>query len=68
MTTKLHSGGYQGEVYIFNLKGTETKDPSEIYIKHGTDAASIIKTAIEKAEIVDIQTESENLPELVKCL
>lgn len=65
MIKKLNSGGYSGEVYEFNLKDYNVKDPSELYIKYGMDAADMIKTAMSKAEKLDIKMLAEEIPELV---
>lgn len=66
VTAKLYDGEYQGEVYIFNLKDSGVKDPSELYIKQGVDATDTIKAAIQKAEKINLQEVAEDLPELVK--
>ena len=66
MIKKLHEGGYGGEVFTFNLGDYAVKDPSELYIKHGTDAADMIKAAMQKAERLDIAQIAEDVPELVK--
>lgn len=65
MISKLYEGGYQGEVYTFNLGECNVKDPSELYCRDGVDATDEIWAAIALAERVDLQSEAENLPELV---
>ena len=65
MISKLYEGGYQGEVYTFNLGECNVKDPSELYCRDGVDATDEIWAAITLAERVDLQSEAENLPELV---
>lgn len=65
MAKKLYAGGYKGEVLIFNLGDYAVKDPSELYIKYGMDAADMIKTAMSKAEPLDIKILAEDIPELV---
>lgn len=65
MISKLYEGGYQGEVYTFNLGEYDVKDPSELYCRDGVDATDEIQAAISKAEYIDLQLEAENLPELV---
>jgi len=65
MVGKLHEGGYEGEVYTFTLEEYGVKDPSELYGKSGMDAAEQVKTAMSKAEKVNLQEEAENLPDLV---
>lgn len=65
MISKLYEGGYEGEVLTFTLEDYEVKDPSELYGKNGMDALEQVKTAMGKAETVDLKTEAENLPDLV---
>lgn len=65
MISKLYEGGYEGEVLTFTLEDYEVKDPSELYGKNGMDALEQVKTAMSKAETVDLKTEAENLPDLV---
>lgn len=65
MISKLYEGGYQGEVYTFNLGECNVKDPSELYCRDGVDATDEIWAAIALAERVDLQSEAESLPELV---
>ncbi|MDO4802450.1 MAG: DUF927 domain-containing protein, partial [Prevotellaceae bacterium] len=65
MISKLSEGGYEGEVFTFNLGDYGVKDPSELYGKSGMDAAVQVKTAMDKAEKVDLKEEAENLPDLV---
>ncbi len=65
MISKLFDGRYEGEVYTFTLEDYGVKDPSELYGKNGMDATEQVKTAMSKAEKVDIVAEGENLPELV---
>ena len=65
MISKLYEGGYQGEVYTFNLGEYNVKDPSELYCRDGVDATDEIWAAIALAERVDLQSEAESLPELV---
>ena len=65
MISKLYEGGYKGEVYTFNLGEYNVKDPSELYCRDGIDATDEVRAAIARAERVDLQSEAENLPELV---
>ena len=66
MAKKLYAGKYHGKVYTFNLNDYGVKDPSELYIKYGTDAVDMIKKAIAKSKQIDIQAMSEEIPESVK--
>lgn len=66
MIKKLYEGGYNGEVYTFNLGDYAVKDPSELYIKYGTDAADMLKAAMQKSERLNIAELAEDIPELVE--
>lgn len=60
---KLKEAEFSGEVYRFSCSDYGEKDPSDIYIKNGKEeAGKIIKTALEKAEAVDIN----DIKEVVK--
>lgn len=66
LTERLYSGGYDGEVYAFNLGDYDVKDPSELYIKYGMDAATMVKEALSKAELLDLKTINDDIPEFVE--
>lgn len=66
MIKNLYDGGYSGEVCTFNLGDYGVKDPSELYIRYGVDAAEMVKKALQKAERIDIKELAEEIPELVK--
>lgn len=54
----LKEGGFTGEVYIWSCDRLGTKDPSDLYIKHGKEeAAQLIREAIKKAERIDLDAQ-----------
>lgn len=54
----LKEGGFTGEVYIWSCDRLGTKDPSDLYIKHGKEeAAQLIKEALKKAERIDLDAQ-----------
>lgn len=60
----LKEGGFIGEVYRWSCSRLGTKDPSDLYIKHGRDeAAQQIRDALKGAEAVDL--DAEQIPEAI---
>lgn len=61
----LRDGSFIGDVYAWachNIDGT--KDPSDLYLKHGqTEAAALIKEALKNATTVDL--DAEQIPEAI---
>lgn len=54
----LKEGGFTGEVYIWSCDRLGTKDPSDLYIKHGKEeAAQLIKEALKKAEQINLDAQ-----------
>ncbi len=54
----LKEGGFTGEVYIWSCDRLGTKDPSDLYIKHGKEeAAQLIREALKKAERIDLDAQ-----------
>ncbi len=51
----LQKGGFQGQVKLWSCKDLGTKDPSELYIQRGTEAARLILQAVKSAEPVDLK-------------
>ena len=66
LSERLYSGGYNGKVYAFDLREYNVKDPSELYIKYGMDAADMIKTALKNAELLDLKAINDDIPEAVE--
>lgn len=61
----LRDGSFIGDVYAWachNIDGT--KDPSDLYLKHGqTEAAALIKEALKNAAAIDL--DAEQIPEAI---
>ena len=61
----LRDGNFIGDVYAWachNIDGT--KDPSDLYLKHGrTEAAALIKEALKNAAAIDL--DAEQIPEAI---
>ena len=54
----LKEGGFTGEVYIWSCDRLGTKDPSDLYIKHGKEeAAQLIREGLKKAERIDLDAQ-----------
>ena len=52
----LKEGGFTGDIYLWSCDCLGTKDPSELYIKHGKEeAAQLIKEALKTAEYIDLE-------------
>lgn len=63
----LHEEGFAGEVYTFSCKQFGVKDPSDLYIKYGTeDSAQKLQEALQGAKKVELDKISELVPEAVK--
>lgn len=61
----LKEGGFTGEIYLWSCDRLGTKDPSDLYIKHGKEeAAQLIKEALKRAERIDL--ESQLTPEAIE--
>lgn len=51
----LKENGFTGEIYLWSCDRLGTKDPSDLYIKHGKEeAAQLIKEALKGAEKIDL--------------
>lgn len=60
----LKEGGFTGEVYRWSCERLGTKDPSDLYLKHGQeDAARMIRDALQGAEPIDLDV--EQIPEAI---
>lgn len=54
----LKEGGFTGEIYLWSCDRLGTKDPSDLYIKHGKEAAAqMIKEALKGAEKIDLDAQ-----------
>lgn len=54
----LKEGGFTGEIYLWSCDRLGTKDPSDLYIKHGKEeAAQLIKEALKGAERIDLDAQ-----------
>lgn len=54
----LKEGGFTGEIYLWSCDRLGTKDPSDLYIKHGKEAAAqMIKEALKGAERIDLDAQ-----------
>ena len=61
----LKEGGFTGEIYLWSCDRFGTKDPSDLYIKHGKEeAAQLIKEALKRAERIDL--EAQLTPEAIE--
>lgn len=54
MINKLRDGGFQGDVLTWSCGAYGVKDPSDLLIKYGDAAASMVETQLEAAQPVDI--------------
>ncbi len=51
----LKEGGFTGDIYLWSCDRLGTKDPSDLYIKHGKEeAAQLIREALKAAEHIDL--------------
>lgn len=56
VTDGLREGGFIGKAYKWSCSRIGTKDPSDLYLKHGKEeAAKKIRKALEGAEEIDLQ-------------
>lgn len=61
----MKEGGFTGEIYLWSCDRLGTKDPSDLYIKHGKEeAAQLIKEALKRAERIDL--EAQLTPEVIE--
>ena len=61
----LKEGGFTGDIYLWSCDRLGTKDPSDLYIKHGKEeAAQLIKEALKGAERIDL--EAQLTPEAIE--
>lgn len=64
LSAGLKDGGFTGSAFVWECSALGTKDPSDLYLKHGQeDAARMIRTALREAKALDYQ--AENIPEAV---
>lgn len=62
----LYAGGFAGTVWEFSCATQGAKDPSELLIKNGPDAAAkIVNQLIKDAKPLSIRAEAESIPELI---
>lgn len=53
--TGLKDGGFTGEIYLWSCDRLGTKDPSDLYIKHGKEeAAQLIRKTLKTVERIDL--------------
>lgn len=65
MLQKLHDGGYSGDVYLWSVREEGVKDPSELFIKFGKEAAQEkLQRLLREAKQVDIV--QMTIPEAIK--
>ena len=62
----LNEEGYAGEVYTWSCKQFGVKDPSDLYLKHGQEAAEMIQQALRTAKKIELDEISDIIPEAVK--
>jgi hypothetical protein len=62
----LHEEGYSGQVFTWSCRQFGVKDPSELYMKYGEEAAEKIQKAIRTAKEIKLDEISEIIPEAVK--
>lgn len=62
----LHEEEYTGEVYTWSCKQFGVKDPSDLYLKYGEEAAEKIQEALKGAKKIEFDDISELIPEAVK--
>ncbi len=61
----LKEGGFTGEIYLWSCDRLGTKDPSDLFIKHGKEAAAqLIREALKEAERIDL--EAQLTPEAIE--
>ena len=61
----LKEGGFTGEIYLWSCDRLSTKDPSDLFIKHGKEAAAqLIREALKGAERIDL--EAQLTPEAIE--
>ena len=61
----LKEGGFTGEIYLWSCDRLGTKDPSDLFIKHGKEAAAqLIREALKGAERIDL--EAQLAPEAIE--
>jgi hypothetical protein len=61
----LKEGGFTGEIYLWSCDRFGTKDPSDLFIKHGKEAAAqLIREALKGAERIDL--EAQLTPEAIE--
>ena len=61
----LKEGGFTGEIYLWSCDRLGTKDPSDLFIKHGKEeAAQLIREALKGAERIDL--EAQLTPEAIE--
>ncbi len=61
----LKEGGFTGEIYLWSCDRFGTKDPSDLFIKHGKEtAAQLIREALKEAERIDL--EAQLTPEAIE--
>ena len=61
----LKEGGFTGEIYLWSCDRLGTKDPSDLFIKHGKEAAAqLIREALKGAERIDL--EAQLTPEAIE--
>ena len=67
MTTRLRDGGFIGEVYVWSCGQFGVKDPSELYIRFGKEAAvGKIQKALKTARKIDLDHLDGEIPEAIK--
>ena len=59
MVKKLHQGEFLGQVFTWSCGPTGHKDPSDLYIAMGDDAASKIKELLKDAKQIDLEAENK---------
>ena len=63
----LHDEGYAGDVYAWSCRQFGVKDPSELYIKEGEEAArELIQKALQKARKIELDDVADIIPEAVQ--
>lgn len=63
MTNKLREAGFTGDVLTWSCGAYGVKDPSDMLIKYGDSAASMIETQLDAAQLVDIY--ASEVPEAI---
>lgn len=62
----LCDGDFQGEVHKWSCVALGCKDPSELYIKYGSESVEKIKNLLSNAQLVDIHEVDSACPEVLK--